>query len=58
MKEGNLHNMVNNSEIKNTHSNWMSLANLKYQELQLLYPNIPEHLNYNRELTLNSMLRP
>jgi len=36
----------------------MLLAHLQYEGLEVSYPTIPEHLNYDHELTLNSMLRP
>jgi len=38
-------------------SDWMPLTHLHYEGLEVSYPNIPEHLNYERESTLNSMLR-
>jgi len=36
----------------------MPLAHLQYEGMEVSYSNIPEHLNYDCELALNSMLRP
>jgi len=55
---GNLESEVSNKKIIIAPSDWMPLAHLHYEGLEVSYPNILEHLNYNRELALNSMLRP
>jgi len=56
--DGNLQSEVSNKKITISPSDWMPLAHLQYEGLEVSYPNIPEHLNYDRELALNSMLRP
>jgi len=56
--DGNLQSEVSNKKIIIAPSDWMPLAHLHYEVLEVSYPNILEHLNYDRELALNSMLRP
>ena len=56
--DGNLQSEVSNKKIIIAPFDWMSLAHLHYEGLEVLYPNIPENFNYDRELALNSMLRP
>jgi len=56
--DGNLQSEVSNKKITISPSDWMPLAHLRYEGLEISYLNILEHLNYDRELALNSMLRP
>jgi len=55
---GDLQSEVSNKKIIIAPSDWMPLAHLHYEGLEVSYPNIPKHLNYDRELALNSMLKP
>jgi len=54
IERGNLYIEVN-KKIKITHSNWLTLTNLKYQ-LQNLSLS-PKKLNYDCEMTLSSMIK-
>ena len=56
--DGNLQSEVSDKKIIISPSDWMPLAHLQYEGLEVSYLNIPEYLNYNREFALNSMLRP
>jgi len=42
--DGNLQSEVSNKKIIIAPSNWMPLAHLHYEGLEVSYPNIPEHL--------------
>jgi len=54
--EGYLHTKVNNITV--TSFDLITVANLKYKGVKMGYPNITPSITYNRQVVLNSMLRP
>ncbi|KAL2325439.1 hypothetical protein Fmac_024497 [Flemingia macrophylla] len=55
---GYLYSEANKTKIKMKPADWLTVAGLKYQDHKLSFTNIPEDIEYDRDTTLTSMIRP
>ncbi|KAL2316885.1 hypothetical protein Fmac_030761 [Flemingia macrophylla] len=55
---GYLYSEVNKTKIKTKPADWLTVAGLKYQGHKLSFTNIPKDIEYDRDTTLASMIRP
>ncbi|KAL2319922.1 hypothetical protein Fmac_028891 [Flemingia macrophylla] len=55
---GHLYTKVNKTKIKMKPADWLTMVGLKYQGQKLTFTNIPEGIDYDRDTSLTSMIRP
>ncbi|KAL2328622.1 hypothetical protein Fmac_022049 [Flemingia macrophylla] len=53
-----LYSEVNKTKIKMKPADWLTVAGLKYEGHKLSFTNIPKDIEYDRDTTLASMIRP